>query len=140
MSETEVSERRAELRALLDDEQREVFETLLEQEPRPLGELRDEVVAYLMHVRRAAEKSNVVDLEMAEAIGDAARALIRHFRSRRDDEEAQRLIHAAVLYFILEDDAEDDLASVIGFDDDAEVISAVAVVLDRPDLTVIDLF
>lgn len=140
MSETDISERRAELRALLDDEQREVFEKLLEQEPRPLGELRDEVVAYLMHVRRAAEKSNVVDLEMAEDIAKAARALIRHFRSRRDDEEAQRLIHAAVLYFVMEEDAEEDLASVIGFDDDAEVISAVAVVLDLPDLAVLDLF
>ena len=43
-----------------------------------------------------------------------------------DTPDAERLaIQAAVRYFVLEDDAESDLNSVIGLDDDAEVVNAV---------------
>lgn len=42
------------------------------------------------------------------------------------DEESQRLIQTAVLYFVEQSDAEDDLTSAVGFDDDLEVVDVIA--------------
>jgi hypothetical protein len=40
-------------------------------------------------------------------------------------EHHRRAIQAAVRYFVIEEDADSDLASVLGLDDDAEVVNAV---------------
>lgn len=45
-----------------------------------------------------------------------------------------RLIHAALRYFVLSQDAESDTASPVGFDDDALVVEKVAKELGREDL------
>jgi len=121
--------------SLLDEDQAEIVAELLEEDPLSFGELRDEVSFYMHKVRGAADESEIVDIEMAEDISEAARALIT-YAAGLGDEEAHLVVHAAVRYFVLEDDAEDDLESPIGFDDDAEVMNAVAIVLDRPDLEI----
>jgi uncharacterized membrane protein YkvA (DUF1232 family) len=72
---------------------------------------------------------------MAEAIGESLRGLLDHVAAE-GDEEAHRLVHAAVRYFVMEEDAESDMDSLIGFDDDAEIVTEVAEALDRPDLAV----
>ena len=50
--------------------------------------------------------------------------------------EQRALLRGAITYFAQREDDEDDLDSVIGFDDDARVLSAVAEALGRPDLIV----
>jgi uncharacterized membrane protein YkvA (DUF1232 family) len=129
------SERISEVLDMLEDEARDIFIRLLREEPLPLGELRDEVAAYLLRLEREADLDEAIDLDMAEAIARSLRGLLDHVADE-GDEEAHRLVHAAVRYFILEEDAEDDLASLIGFDDDAEVVTEVAEALDRPDLAI----
>jgi len=48
----------------------------------------------------------------------------------------QTWIAAAVMYFVECDDDEHDFDSPIGFDDDAEVVSAVMLMIDRKDLVI----
>lgn len=135
MAKKPVPLRTAEVLELVDEEARTIIERLLAEEPLPLGELRDEVAAYVMRVGRDAETDHRIDFDMAESIGDSLRGLIDHVQAD-GDEEAHRLVHMAVRYFILEEDAEADLESLIGFDDDAEIVTEVAEALDRPDLAV----
>ena len=52
------------------------------------------------------------------------------------DGEVHRVVSAAVLYFLLEEDADPDMAGFLGLDDDAEVINTVAEILGHPDLQV----
>lgn len=136
MPDSGASERTDEVLLMLDEEARELFQRLLKEEPLPLGELRDEVAAYLLRLEREAEVDDHIDLDTAEAIAESLRGLLDVVAQEGDD-EAHRLVHAAVRYFVIEEDAEDDMASLIGFDDDAEVVSEVAEALDRPDLAVL---
>ncbi len=51
-------------------------------------------------------------------------------------ERTRRLVQAAVRYLVVEDDADGDLDSILGLDDDAEVLNAVLVQLGRAAWTV----
>jgi uncharacterized membrane protein YkvA (DUF1232 family) len=135
MADKGASGRIAEVLDMLEDEAHDIFAQLVEEPPLPLGELRDEVAAYMIRLEREADEDDAIDLDMAEAIAESLRGLLEHV-AEEGDEDAHRLVHAAVRYFILEEDAEDDLASLIGFDDDAEVVTEVAEALDRPDLAI----
>jgi uncharacterized membrane protein YkvA (DUF1232 family) len=76
-----------------------------------------------------------VDFALAEELAKRSVKLLE--RSAPDPSEANRqLIQAAVRYFVENDDAEDDLNSVVGFNDDAQVMNAVATYLGYPDLLV----
>ncbi|MGD8511599.1 MAG: hypothetical protein PVI12_00780 [Gammaproteobacteria bacterium] len=46
-------------------------------------------------------------------------------------EEHHRLVQAAVLYFVTDEDAEGDTSSLIGFDDDRRVVRRVLGELER---------
>jgi uncharacterized membrane protein YkvA (DUF1232 family) len=46
-------------------------------------------------------------------------------------EEHHRLVQAAVLYFVTDEDAESDTSSLIGFDDDRRVVRRVRTELGR---------
>jgi uncharacterized membrane protein YkvA (DUF1232 family) len=58
------------------------------------------------------------------ALADASMKLLT---TLKDDtpEERRAAIQAAVRYFVIEDDADSDLDSILGLDDDAEVLNAV---------------
>lgn len=64
-----------------------------------------------------------LDLTTARALDARCRVML----SRLEDLAPwkQRLVQVAVLYFVLEDDAESDSDSIVGFDDDEEVVAAV---------------
>ena len=49
--------------------------------------------------------------------------------------DQQHWVQIAVLYFVLDDDGDDDLASPFGFDDDAEVFNAVCKAIGHPEHT-----
>jgi uncharacterized membrane protein YkvA (DUF1232 family) len=76
-----------------------------------------------------------IDAAVGLSLASEAGALIDE-AERRQDVETHRLVQAAVLYFVLDDDAEHDLHSVCGLDDDAAVLNAVARQLGRDDLVV----
>ena len=89
--------------------------------------------AYVERLQAEAGTHEFLDLGLAEALGKACLRLLE----RLDDAQTNGpgLIQAAVQYFVLEEDAEDDL-SVAGFDDDAEVFNAVVRHLGWPELAV----
>jgi len=97
--------------------------------------LREEVQAHLERARQAALKSELVDLELAEANAASCLGLLD---SMRADQTASHhgLVQLACRYFVLTDDQDHDFDSMLGFDDDAQVLNAVARRIDRRDLCV----
>ena len=84
--------------------------------------------------RTAARESGFVDLDLAERVGNACLTLLEAWPLLPAYE--QRLIQAACLYFADTDDEDDDFTSVIGFEDDAEVLNHVASLVGRDDLLI----
>lgn len=103
---------------------RELWRQLLDQELVPTQELQSELRAYQQAIGRSAQWSDEVDPVLARSLADRCIKLLSTI-DEKTDEEHRRAIQAAVRYFVLEDDAESDLDSVIGLDDDAEVLNAV---------------
>lgn len=80
------------------------------------------VDAHLAVVRAAAHNDPFVDLATAERVADGLRGAL----ARWPDLGAEARLHlqAAARYFAELDDGEGDLDSIIGFDDDLEVLRA----------------
>ena len=74
-------------------------------------------------------------MHLAECIGRSCVALLDALRPDTP-EESRRLVQLACRYLVETEDGKDDLGSVFGFDDDAEVLNAVVMKLGRPDLVV----
>jgi uncharacterized membrane protein YkvA (DUF1232 family) len=93
-----------------------------------------EIDRYEEHARTMSDAGRLVDVETAAAVA----ASLRHMLAATSDyTPSQRaLLRGAIAYFVQDDDDELDLDSVIGFDDDARIVSAVAEALGRPDLTI----
>lgn len=108
---------------------------LQEAQEVPLSELADlkEVLSlYLKQVRRLQEENEFIDIELVERIGQAVRAMLALYP--KQGSAARAAIVGAFRYFIIEEDEEGDLESIVGFDDDAEVVNWVigAYQLDVP--------
>jgi len=122
----------------LPPEAREEFAERYEDELVPRGALRDEVLSYLRLVESMAEVNRVINYEMAEGIAKRLVSMLKKV-GKTAPEFDRRVLQAACRYFCLEGDGDDDLDSEEGFDDDCEVMNAVAEHLGRDEL-VIDLF
>ncbi len=116
-------------------EVRPLVEKLMGERLLPPDELRHELKSHEEQVDRAAAMRGDLDVHLAECIGQSCVALLDGLEPDTP-EESQRLIQLACRYFVETEDGEGDLESVFGFDDDAEVLNAVAMKLDRPDLVV----
>jgi uncharacterized membrane protein YkvA (DUF1232 family) len=90
----------------------------------PASELVAQVETYLVAVESSAEKREFVDVQTARLIAEHCRRQIELIVPALDG-RLRRLIQAAVLYFVLEDDGEPDTDSVVGFDDDLEIVELV---------------
>jgi hypothetical protein len=118
----------------LDDmpvECRERFEELLAGPRIRVATLVDELAEYLGAVHQLEALSSAIDLGTAERIAGVLQGLLAAHGAYADD--AQRLVEAAVAYFVREDDDE-EITGVLGFDDDIQVINAVLRAVGRPDL------
>lgn len=93
---------------------------LAEHRPIHRDQLAARVGAYLAHIESASGENEFLDLSAGRALGNSLLELIE----RCPDEHGPHL-HAAVAYFVHADDAEHDLDSVVGFDDDLGVFNAV---------------
>jgi len=99
----------------------------------PVHQLFSDVHAYqTMLAKRGQWRDDDVDPALAQALCDAS---IRLLGTLTDDspESTRRLIQGAVRYFVLEDDADGDLDSILGLDDDTQVMNAVMDKLGRAD-------
>ncbi|MCX4246730.1 hypothetical protein [Paraliomyxa miuraensis] len=110
------------LLAQLPAEARASFSRILANAVRsPIG-LREQLPLYLQAIERASTQGGP-PAELGRAIARDCEALLDAWDGF--DEAGQRLARAAVEYFLLCRDGDDDLASPEGLDDDAAVVSLV---------------
>ncbi len=114
------------------DEQRRFRRLCIDTSPEELEQLAEMVGIHLEHVRANAGPNT--DVETAELVAEASTKLLTF--SREFDRRERAMIRGAVEYFILNDDASDDLEDVLGFDDDTRVLNSVLERIGRGDLKV----
>ncbi len=114
------------------DEQRRFRRLCIDTSVEDLAQLTEVVAIHLDHVKNNAGPNT--DVETAELVAEAATKLLAF--SRDFDRRDRALIRGAVEYFILNDDASDDMEDVLGFDDDARVLNAMLDRIGRGDLKV----
>jgi len=90
---------------------------------------------YTRRIDAAAHRRHYVDVNLAEAILRSCRHLLESDWPDLDEDQ-RRLACLACAYYLEADDAEGDLESVFGFDDDALVLNGVLDAIGRPELKV----
>lgn len=96
--------------------------------------IEERVDEHLNRLEAAADEDEFVDIDLARRVAQCLHRLIGQVASGDPDEQA--LVAGAVDYFALTGDADDDVASPIGIEDDARVVNAVARVLGSEDLVI----
>lgn len=109
--------------AELPEEARASFARLLDSAVRSPQGLREQLPHYLRTIEEAAEAGHGPPAELGYSIARDCEALLDGWA--RLDDEGQRLARAAVQYFLLCRDGDDDLATPEGLDDDAAVVRLV---------------
>ena len=104
------------------------FAELLEEPLIAPERLVREVEEHVGVVRRVVMEGAPLDVPAVERLASRLRALLERL-GPSGPEPDRRLLQAAVRYFVLADDAEGDLVSLMGFEDDARVLEAVEGVL-----------
>lgn len=103
----------------------------------PEGEivsLRDRLNDYLDAVQQALIQNEFLDLRLARQIAHTLHQLLDSYS--RYTKEHQSLLVGTVRYFVKDDDAEHDMHSVLGLDDDAAVLNYFLDILGRPELKI----
>jgi uncharacterized membrane protein YkvA (DUF1232 family) len=84
--------------------------------------------------RAAMRQNEFIDIVLAEAIARTLDQLLKE--SGNYPENHRRLIIGAAHYFIQNQDAQGDISSILGFDDDVAVLNYVLKEIGRDDLKV----
>ena len=115
----------------LPSETKEIFQRFLRRPLATRGMLTRMTQEYLKVVGRVLTEKESHPWNTARRVGDGLLSLLR-------DCSAEELpyVQAATLYFASSEDAQPDVESEDGFDDDAEVFNAVCQMLERSDLIV----
>jgi hypothetical protein len=87
-----------------------------------LDDLHRRAREHVQRARLANVKNPFVNVRFAEAIGGVIDAVVREWKSFTPD--AQYWFRGAIQYFFDADDGEHDFNSIIGFDDDSQVLNA----------------
>ncbi len=103
---------------------RELWAKLVREPLIPVHQLFAEVRSYQQTIAKRARDDEDIDPKLGKALVDASMRLLGTLKEETP-ETTRRLVQAAVRYFVIEDDADSDLDSILGLDDDAEVINAV---------------
>ncbi|MEZ4319559.1 MAG: hypothetical protein R3F61_18735 [Myxococcota bacterium] len=122
------------LDALWDEvpiEYRERFEALLKGPQSAPSVLRSELDAYVVTVRKVAGWVTSLDPDVADRIAATCTSLLDRFEGGPH----ARMVSATTTFF-LEEDEDDEITGVLGFDDDIQVVNAVCRVLGADDLLV----
>ena len=102
-------------------------------QPQPDG-LRRAISQHCAEVERAAGKNEFLDTSLSRSLATVFETVLADWAEL--DTVQQAAVAAAVAYFALNEDAEDDLDSVLGFEDDALVFNACARFIGRADLSI----
>ena len=114
----------------------EVYTELLDAPLMDLEDLIERVMSYRDRLAGdLAEAAEFVDEELAQTLVARSLAMLERIAAEYD-EEAHRIGQAAALYFLAEEESEEDLGSAVGFDDDREIFNAVALELGFSDLVI----
>ncbi|MCX4246104.1 hypothetical protein [Paraliomyxa miuraensis] len=116
----------------LPAESQELFERLHDAPLESADVLRKELREYVARSGWATRDNELLDVTQVEALARGCEELLT--LAEGADEATQRLVGAAVRYFVAEADVEPDRESLWGLDDDAAVCRAVARHLGRGDL------
>ena len=103
---------------------RQILERLDGEALVPLSALGAELAKYTSELREQAQHTEFYDLETAKKTAGLCQKLLVALRVEPDQAQ-HRLIQVAIRYFAFAKDAEDDNDSLIGFDDDLQVVIAV---------------
>jgi hypothetical protein len=99
-----------------------------------LPELLKEVHQHVLHVRQALAINEFLDVTTAEKIADRLTKLLRDIE--KYPQSKKRLVIGAARYFVKSNDAQADLISLLGFDDDVAVLNYVLVELGKSELRI----
>ena len=109
----------------IPDASKELWTQLVTADLRPVHELFKEVRDYQQQIQQRSQWRDAdVDPTLANALSEASLRLLSSLNEDSPD-STRHLIQAAVRYFVIEEDADSDLDSILGLDDDAEVLNAV---------------
>jgi hypothetical protein len=104
---------------------RPLWRKLVAERPRSVTELTKQVRDYQRTLARRSDwHDENIDPKLARALIDTALKLLGTVQATTA-EPTRCLVQAAVRYLVIEDDAQSDLGSILGLDDDAEVMDAV---------------
>lgn len=122
-----------DLEALLNpDEQRRFRRLCLTTSADELAQMGETVELHLSQIK--ANALPATDSEMGELLANRLRQLVAGGDGLAPDDRA--LVRGAVEYFLLTNDADDDLADALGFDDDVRVFNSVARRVGQPQLVI----
>ncbi len=116
-------------------EYRDRYAALLGEAPADTAALRGEVGAYLDTVRKVGPMLPFLDVDLAERLAASVLALLDHLDASGETDRLRAPVQAAARYFVSEEDDE-EITGVLGFDDDVQVVNAVARAAGRPDLVI----
>ena len=109
----------------IPDASKELWTKLVNEDLKPVHELFKEVRGYQQTIQQRSQWRDAdVDPTLANSLSQVSLRLLGTL-SENSPEATRRLVQAAVRYFVIEEDADSDLNSILGLDDDAEVINAV---------------
>jgi len=91
--------------------------------PEEAARLAGLIDRYMEDVRRALAEPALIDASQASHIAASCKALLALYEDL--DESGRAAVVGAVRYFVRRVDADDDLESPLGFDDDAVVVNIV---------------
>ena len=98
--------------------------------PAQVDRLRVEVDTHLGHIREVQSRNEFLDVDLAELLARGLNRLLAQYEQYGDDQ--QRLIVGAARYFVHAEDAENDVHSILGLDDDVQVLNHVLDILGEP--------
>ena len=99
-----------------------------------LSRLRGRVAVHLDSLEEQSFSHEFLDLELARSLSQGLTSLIDG--AAEYDAEERSLARAAIEYFVLAVDAENDVTSPIGLEDDVRVFNAVCQALGRSALEI----
>lgn len=117
-------------------ESQRLFDAHHDAELAPPSVLREELAAYAERIAARTPDNEMLDATVGQGLTRSCEALLAIAGADGADEATQRLVQAAVRYFVDEEDVEPDRDTMWGLDDDAAVCNAVARHLGREDLVV----
>ena len=108
----------------LSPEIRHIIDRLRGEDLIPFNVLTTKLASYTNKLEEQAQHTEFFDLDTANRTAELCHKLLSALPAEPDSAQL-RLAQLAIDYFVLAEDAEDDNDSLIGFDDDLQVVAAV---------------